>query len=142
MNVRMSLRLRAAPRRAAMFWPASLLLLLAAFVTATMLATAVSAAQTYRRLTGAEIKATLTGMEISDAHFSEQYMADGTVKIVNLGRRIVAKRIVKGDQLCVEAPEDSKCQEVWRSGNKFQIRIPGDPVPFDVEVQKQQARGW
>lgn len=69
------------------------------------------AAEAYRKLTDAEIKAKVTGMEITDeAHFSEQYMRDGTVRIVNLGRRVVAKWTVKQGQLCVEAPlpDDSR----------------------------------
>ena len=69
---------------------------------------------------------------------------DGTVKIVTMGRRIVGKWKVKAGQLCIEAPkpEDSQCREVWRSNDKFQLRAPGDPVPYDVTIQKQQQRGW
>jgi hypothetical protein len=48
-------------------------------------------AETYRNLTDSEIKSKLTGMEVSDPHFSEQYMRDGTVRIVTMGRRIVGK---------------------------------------------------
>jgi len=103
-----------------------------------------SAAESYRKLSESEIKAKLTGMEISDPHFSEQYMRDGTVRIVTMGRRIIGKWKVKGDQLCIEAPkaEDSRCKEVWRSGDKYQLRLEGDPVPYDVVLQKQQQRGW
>lgn len=103
-----------------------------------------SAAESYRKLTEAEIKATLTGMEISEPHFSEQYMRDGTVRIVNLGRRIVAKWNVKQGQLCIEAPraDDSRCAEIWAAGSKVQLRVPGDRVPYDVIIQKQQPRGW
>jgi hypothetical protein len=104
----------------------------------------VNAAETYRKLSDSEIKTKLTGMEISDPHFSEQYMRDGTVRIVTMGRRIVGKWKVKSGQLCIEAPkpEDSRCKEVWRSGDKFQLRLEGDPVPYDVILQKQQPRGW
>ena len=112
-----------------------------AHVTGSLSATA---AETYRKLPDGEIKAKLTGMEISDPHFSEQYMKDGTVRIVTMGRRIVGKWKVKGGQLCIEAPkpEDSRCKEVWRSGDKYQLRLEGDPVPYDVILEKQQPRGW
>lgn len=83
-------------------------------------------------------------MEISDPHFSEQYMRDGTVRIVTMGRRIIGKWHVKDGKLCIEAPkpEDSRCKEVWHSGDKYQFRVEGDPVPYDVLLQKQQQRGW
>ena len=104
----------------------------------------VVAAETYRKRTGDEIKAQVIGMEISDAHFSEQYMANGTVRVVDLDRRFLGKWKVEGSQLCTEAPrpEDSRCKEVWGSGKKYQLRFPGDPVPFDVDIQNQQPRGW
>ncbi len=113
-------------------------------IAAICVAASATAAETYRKLTDGEIKAKLAGMEISEPHFSHQYMRDGTVRIVTMGRRIVGKWQVKGGQLCIEAPkqEDSRCQEVWRSGDKYQLRVEGDPVPYDVVLQKQQQRGW
>jgi hypothetical protein len=102
-------------------------------------------AEAYRKMSEGEIKAKVTGMEITDeAHFSEQYMRDGTVRIVTLGRRVVAKWTVKQGQLCIEAPraDDSRCAEVWVAGRKVQLRVPGDRVPYDVVIQKQQPRDW
>jgi hypothetical protein len=83
-------------------------------------------------------------MEMSDPHSSEQYMRDGTVRIVTMGRRIIGKWHLVNGRLCIDAPkeEDSRCKEVWRSGDKYQFRVEGDPVPYDVELQKQQPRGW
>jgi hypothetical protein len=103
-----------------------------------------AAADSYRKLSSIEIKAAIINMEISEPHFPEQYLADGTVRIVTLGRRIVGKWKISGAQLCIEAPkaEDSKCREIWRSGEKYQLRFSGDPVPFDVTIQKLQDRGW
>jgi hypothetical protein len=96
------------------------------------------------KLSESEIRAKLTGMEISDPHFSEQYMRDGAVRIVTMGRRIIGKWHVKDGKLCIEAPkpEDSRCKEVWHSGDKYQFRVEGDPVLYDVVLQKQQQRGW
>jgi hypothetical protein len=113
-------------------------------VLAVASATASYGAEVYRKLSESEIKAKLTGMEMSDPHSSEQYLRDGTVRIVTMGRRIVGKWHVKGGQLCVEAPkaEDSRCKTVWRSGDKYQFRVEGDPVPYDMTLQKQQPRGW
>ena len=101
-------------------------------------------AEIYRRLPDAEIRATVTNMEISEAHFSEQYMADGTVRIVDLGSRVLGTWKVKAGQICIEAhkAEYSRCKEIWISGKKYQLRFPGDPVPFDVEIQSMQPRGW
>jgi hypothetical protein len=60
-------------------------------------------AESYRKLTDSEIKSKLTSMEVSDPHFSEQYMRDGTVRIVTMGRRIVGKWNVKAGQLYRDA---------------------------------------
>ncbi len=121
-----------------------LLLSVLAFAACASIAASATAAETYRKLSDSEIRAKLTGMEISDPHFSEQYMRDGTVRIVTMGRRIIGKWKIKGAQLCIEAPkaEDSRCKEVWRSDDKYQLRLEGDPVPYEVILQKQQPRGW
>ena len=44
-----------------------------------------------------------------------------------MGRRIIGKWKVKGGKLCIEAPkpEDSRCKEVWWSGDKYQFRVKG-----------------
>jgi hypothetical protein len=101
-------------------------------------------AEAYRKLSDSEIRAKLTGMEMSDPHSSEQYMRDGTVRIVTMDRRIVGKWRVTNGRLCIDAPkpEDSRCKEVWRSGDKYQFRVEGDPVPYDMILEKQQSRGW
>jgi len=115
-----------------------------ALAASLSISSSATGAETYHKLSDAEIKSKLAGMEISEPHFSEQYMRDGTVRIVTMGRRIVGKWKVKSGQLCIEAPmpEDSRCKEVWRSGDKYQLRLEGDPVPYDVILQKQQQRGW
>lgn len=99
---------------------------------------------TYRKMTGAEIRSRVIGMEISEPHFSEQYLRNGAVRIVSLGRRYIGKWKISGVQLCIEAPtpEDLTCREIWRSGEKYQLRFPGDAVPFDVDIQTHQDRGW
>ena len=101
-------------------------------------------ADTYRKLSDAEIKSNLAGMEMSDPHSSEQYMRDGTARVVTMGRRFIGKWRVKDGKLCIDAPkaEDSRCKEVWRSGDKYQFRVEGDPVPYDMTLQKQEQRGW
>lgn len=116
----------------------SFVLLAVAFTTAAR------GAEVYRKLSDSEIKVKLSGMEMSDPHSSEQYMRDGTVRIVTMGRRIVGNWNVTNGRLCIEAPkpEDSRCKEVWRSGDKYQFRVEGDPVPYDMILQKQQSRGW
>lgn len=102
------------------------------------------AAEAYRKLSESEIKSKLAGMEMSDPHSSEQYMRDGTVRVVTMGRRIVGKWRVKDGKLCIDAPkaQDTRCKEVWRSGDKYQFRLEGDPAPYDMILQKQQSRGW
>src|SRR5262245_37928668 len=63
------------------FAHAALLLWLGSFVSLGL------AADNFRKLKDAEIKARLAGMEISDGvHWAEQYMRDGTYKAFHLGK--------------------------------------------------------
>ena len=105
-------------------------------------ATLVEAADTFRKLTGPEIRARLPGMEITDeAHWAHQYMADGSVKTFSMGRSQVGKWQVKGAELCVEYPkEELECSEVWLSGKEVEFRQPGRSYNFEGVLQKQTPR--
>ena len=101
-----------------------------------------TAADNFRRLKAAEIKAKIAGMEITDeVHFVEQYMRDGTLKSFQMGRPTTSNWWVENDHLCTGRDKsDAACNEIWISGNKLQIRPPGTTYSRDAILQKPKPR--
>ena len=97
------------------------------------------AAESFRKLKDAEIRAKLTGMEITDGvHWAEQYMRDGTYKAYHLGKPSKGKWYAKDGELCLEdGKAEPECREVWISGNKIEFRGTG----LEGVLQAQQKRG-
>jgi len=97
------------------------------------------AADNFRKLKDAEIKARLAGMEITDGvHWAEQYMRDGSYKAFHLGKPSKGKWFVRDGELCLDAGKgDPDCREVWISGNKIEFRGTG----LEGFLQAQQKRG-
>ena len=110
----------------------------------TLLAQA-HAADRFRKLTDAEIRARLASMEITDGiHWAEQYMRDGTYKAFDMGKPSKGKWYARGGELCLDdGKAEPDCKEVWMSGTKVDFRQPGSSMPGINEgvLQKQQKRG-
>ena len=102
------------------------------------------AADTFRKLKEKEIRAKLTGMEITDdAHWAYQYMRGGTIKIFSMGAKVTGTWEVKNGNLCfVGRPQDTDCFEVWLSGNKVKLHFAAypDSLPIEGKLQKQTPR--
>ena len=115
------------------FVHAALLLWLGSFVSWGF------AADNFRKLKDAEIKARLAGMEITDGvHWAEQYMRDGSYKAFHLGKPSKGKWFVRDGELCLDAGKgEPDCREVWISGNKIEFRGTG----LEGLLQAQQKRG-
>ena len=97
------------------------------------------AADNFRKLKDAEIRARLAGMEITDGvHWAEQYMRDGSYKAYHMGKPTKGKWYAKDGELCLnEGKAEPDCREVWISGNKIEFRGTG----LDGVLQAQQKRG-
>jgi hypothetical protein len=97
------------------------------------------AADIFRKLKDAEIKARLAGMEITDGvHWAEQYMRDGTFKAFHLGKPSKGKWFVRDGELCMDdGKAEPDCREVWISGNRIEFRGTG----LEGVLQAQQKRG-
>ena len=100
------------------------------------------AADKDRQLSEREIRAKVAGMEITDeVHWADLYNRDGTYVSYSMGKKRTGKWSTRRGQLCLDdGKEPPECKEVWISGEKLQIRVPGDPIPFDVVLKKQQPR--
>src|ERR1700694_5040164 len=92
-----------------------------ALAVGAILALPGAAAENFRKLKDAEIRARLAGMEITDGvHWAEQYMRDGTYKAFHLGKPSKGKWYAKDGELCLEdGKAEPECREVWLSGNKI-----------------------
>ena len=102
-----------------------------------------TAEEPFVKLTPAQIKARLTGMEITDGvHWAEQYMSDGTFKVFSMGTARTGKWYVRNGELCLQAGKaEAECKEVWLSRAKVELRVPGSALPpLDGVLQKQEPR--
>ena len=81
-----------------------------------------------QKLTAGQIRAKLTGMELTDnVHWRDLYQRNGTVMSESMGRKRTGKWRVEQDQLCIEFENDPipKCYDVWLSGKQVELRREG-----------------
>src|SRR5215207_9641440 len=84
-----------------------------------------AAEEKLKKLTGAQIRAKIAGMELTDEiHWREVYEGSGKLTSSSMGRKRAGKWRVEKDQLCVEYDQEppAKCYEVWASGKKVELR--------------------
>lgn len=101
-----------------------------------------SAADSFRKLSEREIRAKVAGMEITDeVHWADLLNRDGTYVSYSMGKKPTGKWSTRDGMLCLDnGKEPPECKEVWMSGTNMQVRVPGDSIPFDVVLKKQQPR--
>jgi hypothetical protein len=114
----------------------------AATLCAVTVGTWADAAAKFQKLSGAQIRARLAGMEITDeTHWADVFAADGTLTSYSMGRKSSGKWRVQKDELCVDrGKDDGGCYQVWISGKKVELRREGSTLPFEGILQKQSAR--
>jgi hypothetical protein len=95
-----------------------------------------------QKLTGAQIRAKIAGMELSDdVHWRELYERNGALTSSSMGRKRTGKWRVEKDQLCVEFDKEppAKCYEVWLSGKKVELRREGI-LPLQGVIEPPSGR--
>jgi hypothetical protein len=85
------------------------------------------AAESLRKLSGAQIRARLAGMQLTDeVHYRFVYDRDGTLRSYSMGVKKVGKWVVEKDELCLYLQEpDDCCYEVSLTGNTFEMKPMG-----------------
>src|SRR5215467_14560702 len=86
------------------------------------------AAEDFKKLNSAQIRRSFAAMEFTDqVHWVERYGSDGTLTTREMGKTRVETWHSEDDQLCVDLGKDGGrgCYEVWISGNKVELRVPG-----------------
>ena len=106
-----------------------------------LLATAALAAESFRHLKGREIAARFTGMELTDeVHWAYVFERGGRLNIFSMGRPGTGSWTVDRNELCLgRPPDETRCYEVWVSGQNVQLRRESD-VPDEGILQKPQKR--
>ena len=95
------------------------------------------AEEKFQKLTGAQIRARVAGMELSDdVHWRELYERRGKLTSSSMGRKRAGKWRIEKDQLCVELEKESPgCYDVWASGKKVRLQREGMlPLEGVIEV--------
>ena len=100
---------------------------LACLAVATLGANA-AAEEKLQKLTGGQIRAKLTGMELTDnVHWRDLYQRNGTVMSTSMGHKRTEKWQIENDQICIEFEKEPipTCYDVWISGKDVELRREG-----------------
>jgi len=113
----------------------------AILAVATLGSTAI-AAEKFQKLSGAQIRGSLAGMELTDnVHWRDLYQRNGTVMSTSMGRKQTGKWRIEKDRLCIEFEKEPipKCYDVWLSGNEIELRGEG-LLPLQGVLEPPTAR--
>ncbi|WGS17370.1 MULTISPECIES: hypothetical protein [unclassified Bradyrhizobium] len=96
------------------------------------------AAEGLKKLSGAQIRAKLSGKEVTDeVHYRDVYERDGTFRSYAMGSKKRGKWTIQGDDLCIDLPEpDGGCFELTAAGKNVVLTPKGLGSPYDGIVQE------
>jgi hypothetical protein len=115
----------------------------AAFVAIALLLPAIShGAERFQKLSGSQIRAKFTGMEMTDnVHWADVFGANGELRTFSMGKKKEGKWRVDKDELCLDPGKDEGgCYQVWLSGRNAEFRREGLPAAFEGVLQRPTAR--
>jgi hypothetical protein len=98
-----------------------------------------SAAETFQKLGGAQIRARISGMELSDGiHSRDAFGADGTLTTYAMSKKTIGRWRVDREELCLaRTQEQESCYVVWAAGRKLELRRKGSDLPLiEGELRK------
>ena len=100
------------------------------------------AAEKFQKLSGPQIRARFTGMEMTDGvHFADMFAAGGALKIFSMGRKKEGTWRVERDEICVDrGKDDGGCYQVWMSGKNVEFRRDGLGAALEVTLQRPVPR--
>ena len=112
------------------------------FGLAVALGASAAAADRFQKLTGAQIRAKFSGMEMSDnVHWRDFYEPNGTLTSQSMGRQRIGKWRVDKDELCVDrGKDDGGCYQVWVSGKNVHLKRPTLDFPIMEGVLQTPIR--
>jgi hypothetical protein len=116
--------------------------LVAATLGSISVETSTIAAETSRKLSGSQIRAKFTNMQVTDeVHFRDVYDRDGTLRSYADGKKRVGKWTIEKDELCVYFKEpDDGCYEVSLSGDRIEMKPAGLGLSIEGILQTPTDR--
>ena len=105
----------------------TLKMLVAATMGLTLFGARSVSADTPKKLSGAQIRARLAGMQLTDeVHYRFVYERDGTLRSYSMGVKKVGKWTVEKDDLCLYLGEsDDGCYQVTLAGERIEMTPTG-----------------
>ena len=99
------------------------------------------AAESFRKLSAREINTRLSGHVVTDeAHWSDSFLADGTLKGLELGQLRLGTWTAKNGELCLTRKSRKRtlteCFEVWQSKDQIEYRRDGVTIMEGVLRRK------
>ena len=112
-----------------------------AVLAAATFGSSAAAEEKFHKLNGAQIRAKLVGMEVTDnVHWRDLYERNGSVISSSMGRKRTGRWRVEKDQLCVEFEREMpSCYEVLVSGKRAKLQREGSP-PLEVVIESPSGR--
>ena len=100
------------------------------------------AAENSRKLSGSQIRARFTGMQLTDeVHYRDVYDRDGTLRSYSMGTKKVGKWAVEKDELCLYLNEpDDGCYEVSLAGGRIEMKPSGVGLTIEGVLQTPTDR--
>ena len=100
------------------------------------------AAENLQKLSGSQIRAKFTGMQITDeVHWRYVYDRDGRLRSYSMGTKKVGKWAVEKDELCLYLKEpDDGCYEVWLSSGRIKMQPSGLGLSIEGILQAPTDR--
>jgi hypothetical protein len=110
-------------------------------VAVTVWSSVAAAEEKFQKLTGAQIRAKIAGMEVSDeVHWRDVYDRSGKVTSSSMGRKRTGKWRIDKDELCVEFEKETpNCYEVLVSGKKVKMQREGI-LPLEGVIEPPTGR--
>jgi hypothetical protein len=101
-----------------------------------------AAAEKFQKLSGSQIRAKFTGMEMTDnVHLADVFGANGSLRSYSMGKKKDGKWRVEKDEICVDrGKDDGGCYQVWISGKTVEFRHEGLAASLDGVLQRPAAR--
>jgi hypothetical protein len=95
--------------------------------------------QRFLKLTGGQIQARVSDMEITDeVHWGDVYRRNGALITTEIEHKTTGKWRFQKDQLCLDRGKElgSGCDEVWLSAKNVQLKNDDSSVPLEGVLKK------